>query len=95
MFVNKFSLNVLGADILRVCYFSGGSIYRDGHEHAMKIKDIDPFLCTHMIYASAALNDDGSGVKLPDGYEDFQQDVLYMFLALYNCIHTYLINFVY
>lgn len=58
----------------------------------MKIKDIDPFLCTHMVYASAALNDDGSAVRLPDGYEDFQQYVLYMILDLYICIYTYLIN---
>ncbi|XP_063447727.1 putative chitinase 1 [Mytilus trossulus] len=64
---------IKGYDIRRVCYFSGSSIYRDGVEFSLKPSDIDPFLCTHLIYASAALNDDGSAVKLPDGYDDFQQ----------------------
>lgn len=55
----------------------------------MKLKDIDPFLCTHMIYASAALNDDGSAVKLPDGYEDFQQYVLYP-VYVFKFVHFYI-----
>ncbi len=40
----------------RVCYFGGWSLKRKDNEARTQIDDIDPFLCTHIIYAFATIN---------------------------------------
>lgn len=51
-----------------VCYFGSWSVYRPGNGH-FDISYIDPSLCTHLIYAFAGLNEDGT-VKVLDPWQD-------------------------
>ncbi|XP_076166260.1 chitotriosidase-1-like [Ptiloglossa arizonensis] len=51
-----------------VCYFGSWAVYRPGIG-AFQPTDIDPRLCTHLIYAFAGLNTDGS-IKVLDAWAD-------------------------
>ncbi|XP_022901759.2 acidic mammalian chitinase-like [Onthophagus taurus] len=49
-----------------VCYYESWAGYRNG-DGKFEIKNIDPNLCTHLIYAFAGLNDD-STIKILDNW---------------------------
>lgn len=55
----------------RVCYFTNWAQYRDG---VMKFvpSDIDPFLCTHIMYSFAKISDDNTL-----GMYEWNDDALY------------------
>ncbi|XP_033739595.1 putative chitinase 1 [Pecten maximus] len=56
------------AEFNRVCFYSGWSLYRDG-KMGLAPEDIDPYLCTHVVFAYATLDDTGTQIRVPDGYE--------------------------
>ena len=47
----------------RVCYFGAWSLDREDTDAKPRIEDIDPFLCTHLIYAFAKINVDESRIE--------------------------------
>ncbi|KZC06560.1 putative chitinase 3, partial [Dufourea novaeangliae] len=51
-----------------VCYFGSWAVYRPGLG-AIDVNDIDPRLCTHLIYTFVGINTDGS-VKINDPWAD-------------------------
>jgi chitinase len=51
-----------------VCYVSSWAVYRSG-EGRFDTTKVDPFLCTHLIYAFVGTNPDAS-VKLLDAWND-------------------------
>nr|XP_022901760.1 acidic mammalian chitinase-like [Onthophagus taurus] len=50
-----------------VCYYANWAAYRNG-DGKFEIKNIDPNLCTHLIYAFVGLNDD-STIKILDSWQ--------------------------
>ncbi|KAB0801555.1 hypothetical protein PPYR_05909 [Photinus pyralis] len=51
-----------------VCYYGSWSVYRPG-DGSCKVEDIDPFLCTHAIYAFVGIDQTGS-IKILDPSND-------------------------
>jgi len=51
-----------------ICYYSSWAVYRQGPGH-YNVEDIDPTLCTHILYAFAQLTYDGE-MKAYDDYND-------------------------
>ena len=62
-----------------VCYYENWSQYRDGVQKMMP-SDIDPSLCTHVLYAFAKITD---GVLAPIEWNDFSK-----LITLYIIRHT-------
>ncbi|EFA06698.1 putative chitinase 2-like Protein [Tribolium castaneum] len=50
-----------------VCYFTSWTIYREG-DGQFAAKDVDPTLCTHILYAFVGLNEDGT-INILDDWE--------------------------
>lgn len=63
-----------------VCYHGIWSVYRGGNGR-YDIEDIDPFLCTHLIYSFVGLNDDGT-IKILD----HQYDIINGGFARFNAL---------
>lgn len=55
-----------------VCYVGTWAVYRPGRGR-FDIDQIDPFLCTHLIYAFFGINDDGS-IRIIDPYLDLEEN---------------------
>lgn len=55
-----------------VCYFSSWAVYRPG-KGKFDVEDIDPFLCTHAIYAFTGLGSDYR-IKSLDPWNDLYDD---------------------
>lgn len=53
-----------------VCYFTNWAWYRQGHGKYVP-SDIDPDLCTHIVYGFAVLNGDQLVIKPHDTWADF------------------------
>ncbi|XP_059479270.1 acidic mammalian chitinase-like [Neocloeon triangulifer] len=51
-----------------VCYFSSWASYRNG-DGKFEAENIDPFLCTHVVYAFVGTNPDGT-VRILDSWND-------------------------
>ncbi|XP_032898119.1 chitotriosidase-1-like [Amblyraja radiata] len=58
-----------GNSVMLACYFTNWAQYRAGASRFMA-KDIDPFLCTHLIFAFAAINERHQVVTTEDNDED-------------------------
>ncbi|XP_076226130.1 chitinase-3-like protein 1 [Nomia melanderi] len=56
------------ADKKIVCYFGSWAVYRPGNGK-VDVNDIDPRLCTHMIYSFIGINTDGS-IRIIDPWAD-------------------------
>jgi GH18 family chitinase len=63
-----------------VCYYSSWAVYRNG-EGKFDTSRVDPFLCTHLIYAFVGTNPDGS-VKLLDAWNDINLSESSQFIFL-------------
>lgn len=60
-------------DRVVVCYVSTWATYRKGRGQ-FTIDDIDPRLCTHLVYAFAGLNASSSSIQSLDPYNDLEED---------------------
>ncbi|KAF2888222.1 hypothetical protein ILUMI_17951, partial [Ignelater luminosus] len=58
----------LGAHDRVVCYYGSWAVYRPGNGR-FQIEDIDPTLCTHLIYTFVGLDRSGS-IKILDSWQD-------------------------
>ncbi|QQP42408.1 AGAP005634PAlike [Caligus rogercresseyi] len=56
-----------------VCYWGSWSNYRP-KDGAFKPEDIDPSLCTHLIYSFAGLDEGSSGIKSLDPWMDLEEN---------------------
>ncbi|CAB3366625.1 Hypothetical predicted protein [Cloeon dipterum] len=63
-----------------VCYFSSWATYRNG-DGKFQAENIDPFLCTHVIYSFVGVNTDGS-VRILDSWNDISLNGFKRFNAL-------------
>ena len=63
-----FATTSMAADKKIVCYFSSWAVYRPGLGK-FDISDLDPRLCTHIVYSSVGINIDGS-VRVTDSWAD-------------------------
>ncbi|XP_054260069.1 probable chitinase 2 [Macrosteles quadrilineatus] len=79
LFTRSFSLTTTNResrpnhDRVVACYVSSWATYRSGHG-TFNIDDIDPTLCTHLIYAFAGLNTTDSSIRSLDPYNDLQEN---------------------
>lgn len=55
-----------------VCYYTNWSVYRSGTAK-FKPENINPNLCTHLIYAFSRLTKDNTSLKPFDEYQDIVQ----------------------
>lgn len=55
-----------------VCYFGSWSVYRWG-DGLFDVEDIDPFLCTHIIFAFAQLGENNT-IEAYDAYNDLEDN---------------------
>lgn len=55
------------------CYVASWAIYRN-HNGMFEISDINPELCTHIIYAFAGLNNESWTIKSLDPHLDIERD---------------------
>ncbi|XP_055510989.1 acidic mammalian chitinase-like [Leucoraja erinacea] len=71
LFVGFFILSQLhlGNSILLACYFTNWAQYRDGASR-FTVDDVDPYLCTHLIYAFAAIDERYQIISTEDNDED-------------------------
>lgn len=60
-------------DKVVACYVSTWATYRQGHG-TFNIEDIDPTLCTNLIYAFAGLNSTSSTIRSLDPYNDLDEN---------------------
>ncbi|CAL1282555.1 unnamed protein product [Larinioides sclopetarius] len=77
-----YAAKITKSDYKLVCYYANWSIYRPG---AAKFtpENINPFLCTHLIYAFAGMNKNYE-LKPFDSYNDIQLDQKFINLKTYN-----------
>jgi chitinase len=62
----------LGSKVI-MCYFSSWSCYRWGNG-LFEIENIDPFLCTHLVYGFAGLDKSEYTIKSLDEYNDLEEN---------------------
>lgn len=55
------------------CYFSSWATYRKGYGK-FDVDDIDPFLCTHVVYAFTGLDPKTNKIKPLDPYNDLEEN---------------------
>lgn len=69
-FLNSFqSFNAIHSIAIILCYYGSWSSYRSG-DGKFSTDNIDPFLCTHLVYAFFGLSPNGS-IQSLDSYLDF------------------------
>ena len=66
-----------------VCYFANWSVYRSGTAKFTP-QNINPYLCTHLIYAFGGLGKDDT-IQPFDKYQDLEKGTIY-FLQIYRGI---------
>lgn len=72
-----------------VCYFTNWAWYRQGVGKYLP-SDIDPNLCTHIVYGFAVLNGDQGIIKPHDDWADFDNSMIIIFSP-----KLYLINIIF
>ena len=55
-----------------LCYYESWAVYNEGPGE-FQIRDIDPQLCTHIVYSFAGLGSDNK-LKVLDEYNDLSDD---------------------
>lgn len=56
-----------------VCYYSSWAVYRNGNGK-LDVENLDPFLCTHLIFAFAGLEASSNTIKVLDPYNELYDD---------------------
>ncbi|XP_055609283.1 chitinase-3-like protein 1 [Uranotaenia lowii] len=65
-------IGVLSNDKKFVCYYGSWAVYRNG-KGAFSVDNIDPFLCTHLIYSFVGLNVNGT-IRVLDPWNDLEEN---------------------
>lgn len=65
-------LTVVNAEKKLVCYIGTWAVYRPGLG-GFDIEHIDPYLCTHLMYAFFGINEDGT-IRIIDPYLDLEEN---------------------
>ena len=76
--------NGLSGDYKIVCYFTNWATYRQGGDGKFDPEDIDPKICTHIIYGFAVLDQNTLLLKSHDPYADMSDGELKVFLQLFS-----------
>ena len=63
---------ILGHDKIMVCYYGSWAVYRPG-AGKFDVEDIDPHLCTHLVYGFAALGTDHK-IRSYDPWNDLEDN---------------------
>ncbi|CAB3369645.1 Hypothetical predicted protein [Cloeon dipterum] len=66
------SVNAVQSKKVLMCYYSSWSYFRNG-KGQFSVSNIDPYLCTHLIYAFIGVNNDGT-VRVMDPYLDLEEN---------------------
>ena len=56
-----------------MCYFGSWSTYRWASGH-FDVEDIDPFLCTHLVFGFAGLDPDSYTIRALDPYNELEEN---------------------
>ena len=56
-----------------MCYFGSWSVYRWSYG-LFDVENIDPFLCTHLVYGFAGLNKDTYTIEALDKFNDLEEE---------------------
>ena len=81
MFLSGLSFSSTRANLKRdvaydkviMCYFGSWSTYRWGSGH-FDVEDIDPFLCTHLVFGFAGLDPDSYTIHALDPYNELEEN---------------------
>ena len=60
-------------DKVIMCYFGSWSTYRWASGH-FDVEDIDPFLCTHLVFGFAGLDPEQYTIKALDPYNELEEN---------------------
>ena len=60
------------SDFARICYFTDWAVYRAG-KGQFTPANIDPKLCTHIVYAYASLNPENYTIVMSDQVTDMEK----------------------
>ena len=60
-------------DKVIMCYFGSWSTYRWASGH-FDVEDIDPFLCTHLVFGFAGLDPDSYTIRALDPYNELEDN---------------------
>jgi len=67
------SSSTSGDEKLMVCYYASWAVYRHGNGH-FDVENIDPTICTHLIYTFVGLNPDTSEILVLDPHNDLEEN---------------------
>ena len=67
-----FFFDIAAASKKVVCYYGSWAVYRPG-DGKFDVSNIDPFVCTHLIYGFAGLGSDNK-LKILDEYNDLEEN---------------------
>ena len=65
--------NNVAYDKVIMCYFGSWSTYRWASGH-FDVEDIDPFLCTHLVFGFAGLDPDSYTIRALDPYNELEEN---------------------
>ena len=71
--VNTHTVKDVAYDKVIMCYFGSWSTYRWASGH-FDVEDIDPFLCTHLVFGFAGLDPDTYTIRALDPYNELEDN---------------------
>ena len=71
--VNTHNVEDVAYDKVIMCYFGSWSTYRWASGH-FDVEDIDPFLCTHLVFGFAGLDPDSYTIQALDPYNELEDN---------------------
>ena len=71
--VNTHNVKDVAYDKVIMCYFGSWSTYRWASGH-FDVEDIDPFLCTHLVFGFAGLDPDSYTIRALDPYNELEDN---------------------
>ena len=71
--VNTHTVKDVAYDKVIMCYFGSWSTYRWASGH-FDVEDIDPFLCTHLVFGFAGLDPDSYTIRALDPYNELEDN---------------------
>ena len=71
--VNTYNVKDVAYDKVIMCYFGSWSTYRWASGH-FDVEDIDPFLCTHLVFGFAGLDPESYTIRALDPYNELEDN---------------------